>query len=194
LPDFINKYAACCKDTQATITQKHQQSNDAAKAHRAEVKANQVSTTLPTSQTAEVALSASVCHAGSLSSNSDAFWIADMGTTSHLMTHWSSNLNYQPHCIPMHIANDAVVYSAGIGDVVTPSNCKLPPCHLTCVLHVPELQNNLLSVLHLVTHHEFKATIEGTCMELSQGGALQFTASICKSTAFMDVNNHSYSH
>jgi hypothetical protein len=54
-------------------------------------------------------------------------------------------------------------------------------------LHVPELQNNLLSVLHLVTHHEFKATIEGTCMEFSQHGALQFTASICENTAFMDV-------
>jgi hypothetical protein len=90
-----------------------------------------------------------------------------------MMPHQLWFINYMPNHIPMHIANNAVVYSMGVGDVViTPSNSKLPPCHLTCVLHISGLQNNLFSVLHLVTHHEFKATIEGTCMEFSQHGAL----------------------
>jgi hypothetical protein len=90
-----------------------------AEARKAEVQANQVFTTLPMSQTAEVALSASVRLAGSSSSNADAFWITDTGTTSRMTPHWSWFIDYKLHCIPMHIANDAVVYSVGIGNLHT---------------------------------------------------------------------------
>jgi hypothetical protein len=101
---------------------------------------------------AAAAYSASLCLASSLHTKADMFWIADMGTTSHMSLHCKWFVEYCPYCIPVHVANDAIVYSAGIGDVVlTPTDPSMNPCCLTCVLYIPELQNNLLSILHLVT-------------------------------------------
>ena len=92
----------------------------------------------------------------------------------------------------MHVANNAVVYSAGIGDVVlTPTDPSLNPCRLTRVLYVPDLQNNLLSVLHLVANHSFRVEIEGKRMCFYQQGSPRFVASIKGTTAYMDVSTES---
>jgi hypothetical protein len=59
---------------------------------------------------------------------------------------------------------------------------------MTDVLYVPELQNSLLSVLHLISRHQFQIEIEGTAMSFSQQGSLRFTASICSNTAYLNVS------
>jgi hypothetical protein len=113
------------------------------------------------------------------------FWIADTGTTSHMSPHCKWFIKYRPHCIPVHVANDTVVYSVGIGDVVlTPTDPSMNPCRLTCVLYVPELQNNLLSVLHLVANHWFCVEIKGKRMAFYQQGSPHFVATIKGTTAY----------
>jgi hypothetical protein len=85
-----------------------------------------------------------VCLAGSPSSEADVAWIADTGTTSSMTLHQSWFALYTPHMVAVCVANNKLVYSASIGDVVvTPGNPALLPCCLFCVLHVPNLQNNL---------------------------------------------------
>jgi hypothetical protein len=97
--------------------------------------------------------------------------------------------DYKPHRIPICVANDAVVYSEGIGAVVIePSDQSLLPCKMTDVLYVPDLQNSLLSVLHLVSMHRFCIKIEGTVMSFSQQGSMHFTASICSNTAYLNIS------
>jgi hypothetical protein len=93
-----------------------------------------------------------------------------------------------PHIVPIRVANNTVVYSAGIGDVVlTPTNAALCACRLSRVLHVPDLQNNLFAVLHLTSHHKFRVVIEGSQLQFSQQGALCLTATVKDGTAYMDV-------
>jgi hypothetical protein len=92
----------------------------------------------------------------------------------------------------VHVANNAVVYSAGIGDVVLmPTDPTMNPCCLICVLYMPELQNNLLSVLHLIANHSFCVEIEGKRMAFYQQGLLRFLAAIKGTTAYMDVTTES---
>jgi transposase InsO family protein len=126
--------------------------------------------------------------AASPPSSADAHWIADTGATSHMTPHRSWFTSYRPHVVPIRVANDAVVYSAGVGDVIlTPTNAALCPCRLSRVLHVPDLQNNLFAVLHLTLHHEFRVVIEGSQLQFSQQGALCLTATVKDGTAYMDV-------
>jgi hypothetical protein len=91
----------------------------------------------------EKAQRAQVRLAASLPSSADAHWIADTGATSHMTPHRLWFTSYRPHVVLIRVANDAVVYSASVGDVVlTPTNASLRPCRLSRVLHVPDLQNN----------------------------------------------------
>jgi hypothetical protein len=63
---------------------------------------------------------------------------------------------FEPHVVSIHVANDAIVYSKGIGSIVMELLDKfLNPVCLSRVLYVPMLQNNLFTVLHLVTSHRF---------------------------------------
>jgi hypothetical protein len=102
--------------------------------------------------------------------------------------HRSWFTSYRPHVVPIRVANDAIVYSAGVGEVIlTPTNASLRPCRLSRVLHVPELQNNLFAVLHLTLHHGFCVVIEGSQLQFSQQGALCLTATVKDGTAYMDV-------
>jgi transposase InsO family protein len=133
-------------------------------------------------QRAEVRLAASP------SLSADTHWIADTGAMSHMTLHQLWFTSYHPHVVPIRIAIDAVVYSTGIGDVVlTPTNTHLCPCHLSRVLHVPDLQNNLFAVLHLTLHHQFQVVIEGLQLWFSQQGTLCLTATVRDGTAYMDV-------
>jgi hypothetical protein len=129
------------------------------KANRAKVEEEEV---VEKAQRAQVRLAASP------SSNADAHWIADTGATSHMTPHRSWFTSYRPHIVPIRVANDAIVYSAGVGDV-------------------PELQNNLFAVLHLTSHHGFRVVIEGSQLQFSQQGALCLTATVKDGTAYMDV-------
>jgi hypothetical protein len=136
-----------------------------------------------------VALSALLKRANASESPPDLSWIADTGATLHMTPHQQWFTDYKPHRIPICVANNAVVYSEGIGAVVIePSDQLLLPCKMTDVLYVPDLQNSLLSVLHLVSMHHFRIEIEGTSMSFSQQGSLRFTASIRSNTAYLSVS------
>jgi hypothetical protein len=137
----------------------------------------------------ELAASASLCLAGTHNTHADTHWIADSGATSHMSTqhHWFKTL--EPHVVPICIANNAIVYSKGIGSVVLePLDKSLDPLLLSCVLYIPALQNNLLSILHLVSTHCFCVEIEGQEMLFLQDARPMFTVTIRKNTAWLDVH------
>jgi hypothetical protein len=167
------------KDAQKAVEERHTSCN-AAKACRAN-RAAAASPSLPApsdgAKVTELATSASVCLAGSPDTHADAHWIADTGATSH-MSHcrsWFTKL--EPNSIPIHVANNHVVYSKGVGSVVfEPVDKSLHPVLLSRVLYVLTLQNNLLSMLHLIANHNFRIEIEGKEMVFLQNGKCCFTA------------------
>jgi hypothetical protein len=127
--------------------------------------------------------------AGSPETHANAHWIADSGATSHMSTqhHWFKML--KPHIVPICIASNAIVYSEGIGLIVMePTDKSLGLLLISSVLYVPALQNNLLSVLHLVSNHCFRVEIEGTDMFFLRNGQPMFTATICNNTAWLDIH------
>jgi hypothetical protein len=131
---------------------------------------------------------ASVRLAGTHNTHADAHWIADSGATSHMSTQRRWFKTFEPHVVPIRVANDAIVYSEGIGLIVMePLDKSLDPVCLSCVLYVPALQNNLFAVLHLVTSHCFQVVIEGTVMEFLRNGVRILTATIRDKTAWLDV-------
>jgi hypothetical protein len=140
-------------------------------------------------QCSHVAITASLKCANTSELPPDLSWIADTGATLHMTPHQQWFTDYKPHRIPICVANNAVVYSEGIGAIVIePSDQLLLPCKMTDMLYVPDLQNSLLLVLHLVSRHHFCIEIEGTSMSFTQQGSLQFTASICSNTAYLNVS------
>jgi hypothetical protein len=95
----------------------------------------------------------------------DLSWIADTSATLHMMPHQQWFTDYKLHCIPIRVANNNVVDSKGIRAVVIePSDQSLAPCKMTDMLYIPDLQNSLLLVLHLVSRHCFCIEIKGTVM------------------------------
>jgi hypothetical protein len=149
------------------------------KANRTKVKEEEV---VEKAQCAQVRLAASP------SLSTDTHWIADTGATSHMTPHCLWFTSYCPHVVPIRIASNAVIYSASVGNVIlTPTNPSLHPCHLSRVLHVPELQNNLFAVLLLTLHHQFCIVIEHLQLQFLQQGALCLTVTVKDGTVYMDV-------
>jgi hypothetical protein len=108
---------------------------------------NSQSSTSPSSghQCSHVALSASLRRANTSESPPDLSWIAGTGATSHMTPHQQWFTDYKPHCIPIHVVNNAVVYSEGIGAVVIePSDQSLfiddASCH--CWIYVLQKKSN----------------------------------------------------
>ncbi|KZT25618.1 hypothetical protein NEOLEDRAFT_1203053, partial [Neolentinus lepideus HHB14362 ss-1] len=90
---------------------------------------------------ASVALSASA-RSSWLSSLAAANWNTDTGATSHMMPHRHWFASYSPHIIPVHLANDTIIYTAGMGSVMFEpvlGESKAPVVVLHDVLHVPQL-------------------------------------------------------
>jgi transposase InsO family protein len=120
--------------------------------------------------------------------HADVHWIADSGATSHMSTQRQWFKTFEPHVVPIRVANNAIVYSKGIGlMVMEPLDESLDPVCLSRVLYVPTLQNNLFAVLHLVTSHRFQVEIEGTEMLFLRNGACILTATIRNKTAWLDM-------
>jgi transposase InsO family protein len=137
----------------------------------------------------ELATSASVRLAGSPNTHADAHWIADTGATSHMSPRCSWFTKLEPLAIPIRVVNDHVVYSKGVGSVVLePADKCLRPVLLSRVLYVPALQNNLLSVLHLVANHRFCIEIEGKEMVFLQNSEHRFTTAIRNNTAWLNAS------
>jgi hypothetical protein len=95
----------------------------------------------------------------------------------------------KPLAIPIRVASNHVVYSKGVGSVVVePADKSLQPVLLSRVLYVPALQNNLLSVLHLVTNNRFCIRIEGKEMVFLQNSKHRFTTAVCGNTAWLNAS------
>ena len=104
--------------------------------------------------------------------------------------HWLRD--YTPHRVPVRLANNSVVYSAGIGSVLFVPEIngnKLRSLQFTNVLHVPDLQNNLLSVLYLTQYKQFSVVILETVMNFLRSGSVLFTAAVNASNcAYLEGN------
>ena len=102
--------------------------------------------------------------------NADVDWNANMGATSHMMPHHHWLHNYTPKCIPIKLADNTVIYSAGVGSVVFHPNLegmRGRVVDFSNVLHVPHLHNNLLAVLYLTHCSSFVVHINATHMSFA---------------------------
>src|SRR5258705_7462901 len=115
------------------------------------------------------------------SSHFNDLWCVDTGATSHMTPprHWLKN--YKPLRLPVRLANNTVVYSAGVGSVLFIPEIegrKLQAVEFSNVLHVPELGNNLFSVLYLTCYKQFSVVILETVMNFVHSGKVWFTAAV----------------
>ena len=125
-----------------------------------------------------------------LSNKADYEWIADSGATSHMTPHKHWLRDYKPLKIPIRLADNTIIYSSGVGSILFKPfiNQKQKQSLLfTRVLHVPQLQSNLLSVLFLTKYRGYTVNIDSQQLHFSQYGRLLFTASITsQNAAFLD--------
>src|SRR5437588_11967745 len=94
-------------------------------------------------------------------------WNADTGATSHMTPHRHWLRNYVPRRVPIKLADNNIVYSAGEGTVVfnpIVNGTQVRPVEFSRVLHVPALPNNLLSVLFLTRQKGLPVTINAPKM------------------------------
>ena len=83
--------------------------------------------------------------------------------------HWMRN--YVPKRVPIKLADNKTVYSAEEGTVVfnpIVNGQAVRPLEFSRVLHVPDLRNNLFSVLFLTRHKGFTVSIDSTKMSFQQ--------------------------
>jgi hypothetical protein len=189
--DVCFKKDRACKDAQKAVEERRT-NRDGGKKGRANRAATPSSSSPAPSggaKVTELAASASVCLAGSPDTHADAHWIADTSATSHMSPRRSWFTKLKPLAIPIRVANDQVVYSEGVGLVILEQADKsLRPVLLSRVLYVPALQNNLLSVLHLIANHRFRIEIEGKEMVFLQNGEHRFSAAIRDNTAWINAS------
>jgi len=119
-------------------------------------------------------------------------WNADTGATSHMTPRREWFKSYGPSNVAIRVANGQVVYAAGVGTVeFTPvkDGHNLRPVLFSNVLHVPSLNQNLLSVLTLTSKHNFRVVIESNTMEFILQGLPRFYASVgAERVAFLNGN------
>lgn len=116
-------------------------------------------------------------------------WCADTGASSHMTPHKSWFETYEPYAVPVRVANGTVVNSAGIGSVrFKPAlqGVRSREVVFHRVLHVPQLQNNLLSVLYLTSKQGFRVVIDNQSMRFERQGVLLFTATLKGKLAYLD--------
>ena len=116
-------------------------------------------------------------------------WCADTGATSHMTPHRDWFEEYEPHTVAVRVADGTVVQSSGIGSVrfrplIGGSPARVVVFHR--VLHVPALQNNLLSVLYLSSKQGFRIVIDKLLMRFERDGQLLFTATQKGKLAYLD--------
>jgi hypothetical protein len=155
---------------QSTSNSKNRRSNRKGKANATQ------EAQMPT----ESAGAASVRPSSSPSSLPDA-WNADTGATSHMTPRREWFKSYAPSSVPIRVANGQVIYAAGVGTVEfapVKDGRRLRSVLLSKVLHVPELNQNLLSVLTLTVKHAFHVVIVSNVMEFIKDKIPRFYASV----------------
>jgi hypothetical protein len=123
--------------------------------------------------------------------DADVDWNADTGATSHMTPHCHWLRNYTPKQIPIKLADNTIVYSAGVGSVVFHPNLEGKrgrAVELSNILHVPHFRNNLLAVLFHTLRSSFVVHINATHMSIAHsGGPPLFIAPINEhNAAFLD--------
>ncbi|KAL5532213.1 hypothetical protein ACEPAF_5777 [Sanghuangporus sanghuang] len=119
-------------------------------------------------------------------------WIADTGATCHMTPHRHWFTKYSTNHTPIRLANNQVIYSVGIGTVRFQPVVGGKPGQLLefeRVLHVPDLRNNLLSVLYLTRSKSYVVTIHHNKMLFHRHGTVLFTANITSYNA-ATLNSH----
>ena len=118
------------------------------------------------------------------STSSDIFhWNTDTGATSHITPHRHWFCNYTPYRVPIRLADNRVIYSQGVGNIVFRpmiNNQVVRDIEISRVLHVPALHNNLLAVLHLTQNKGFTVHILSEQMKFIHKEKVLFTATINK--------------
>jgi hypothetical protein len=108
-------------------------------------------------------------------------WLADTEATSHMTPHRHWVQNYSPLCMPIRLADNSIIYLSGVGTVIfnpVSGGKALQPVEFSRVLHVPSLQNNLLSCLYLTKHKNIKICIDSVQMDFMRDGRMLFCAPI----------------
>ncbi len=126
----------------------------------------------------ETASQASIDPLSPASSN----WNTDTGTSSHMSHRRDWFHVWTPHVVPIQLADNSVIYSAGMGTVVfepKDGDGKVGEAvEFQDVLHVPDLRNNLLSPFHLTCHKGYKISIAGSSVQFFQDKVLRFSATV----------------
>jgi GAG-pre-integrase domain len=154
--------------------------------------ANSTTNEPETKTVTESAGNASVNHISSSPLQTDANfdWNADSGATSHITPHAHWIHNYTPFRTSICLANDFIVYSAGIGSVVfvpVIGGKEKRSVEFTRVLHVIDLRTNLLSILYLTHHKQFTVNFNAHKMRFRHNGTVLFSAQINENNAaFLD--------
>lgn len=98
--------------------------------------------------------------------------------------------NYTPNHIPIRLADNTVIYSAGVGTMVFQpviNGKETRAVEFTRVLHVPQLRNNLLSCLYLTRVKGYNIHIDSKAMNFELNKQTLFCASITsQNSAFLD--------
>jgi hypothetical protein len=114
--------------------------------------------------------------------DADADWNVDIGATSHMTPHHHWLRNYAPRRVPIKLADNNIVYSAGVRTVVfspVVDGKTVRAVEFTRVSHVPDLRNNLLSVLYLTRNIGFTVHINSSHMSFERPtGTPLFVATI----------------
>ena len=117
-------------------------------------------------------------------------WNTDTGATCHMTPHRHWFNSYKPQSTPIRLANNQIIHSAEIGSVCFQPVVNGKPGQLLefhRVLHVPQLRNNLLSVLYLTQHKSYIVTIKKDRLLFRRNGSLLFTATVnSNNAAFLD--------
>ena len=112
-------------------------------------------------------------------------WNADTGASSHMTPHLHWIRNFTPHSVEIKMADGSSIFSQGWGSVVfepVVNGKTLHQVEFTNVLYVPDLRNNLLSVLYLSLQKGFSINIKDDLMDFRRGDETLFIASINPST------------
>jgi hypothetical protein len=107
-------------------------------------------------------------------------WVADSGATSHMTPHRSWFHEYTPYIVQVRLANGVFIKSAGVGTIVfkPKDSTKVHIVKFSRVLHVPQLESNLLSILYLTQKKDFVVTIVKDKMSFSKNSMELFTATV----------------
>ena len=110
-----------------------------------------------------------------------ADWNPDTGATSHMTPHRHWFHTYTPMCVPIRLADNTIIYSAGVGATrfePVLDGKKGRVIEFSRCLHVPKLRNNLLSVLHLTRQKGWIVKIQSNRMFFLRDGKTWFSATV----------------